>query len=283
MTTEIFDLYQKCLPDIVRGEEKVKQILGDKDNHIIVRRQGSALIGVSVINENIIYLLCVDEPLQHQGIGGELLNESEQFMKAQGFSKVILGAGKEYIMPGVPMKHGAHNFFQKRGYVHSWGETGCFDMEQDLRDFVYNDHSVGDAIDGVTYKWATPEYLEQVVLCVADAEAKFVPIYQNKEYYHEGTIRPILIAITDGEVAGAVLLYVGSTEDMGSVGAVATAHKYRNRGIATNMVLIGTRHLKDVGLSRATLGYTYTQIVHMYGRAGYKVSQEYFMGEKIFG
>ena len=121
---------------------------------------------------------------------------------------------------------------------------------------------------------------EQGAACISDAEPKFLPFYRNERFYRQGTERPILIAEQDRKVLGAILMYVSHTHGMGSVGAVATAHPYRNRGIAANMVRLGTGYLKELGLKRACLGYTYTQIVPMYERAGYRISMEYFMGEK---
>ena len=56
--------------------------------------------------------------------------------------------------------------------------------------------------------------------------------------------------------------------------------KYWGRGIATNLVRLGTRYLKDSGMRRAFLGYTYTDIVRMYERAGYRICQRYFMAAK---
>ena len=153
-------------------------------------------------------------------------------------------------------------------------------MEQMLEDFIYDGCSVGDTIDGVTYRWAEICDLDRVAACVSDAEPKFLRYYRNEKFYQKGTERPVLIAEKGREILGAVLLYISYEENMGSVGATATAHAYRNRGIATNMVRLGTKYLKDIGLKRACLGYTYTQIVHMYARAGYKISVEYFMGEK---
>jgi RimJ/RimL family protein N-acetyltransferase len=58
--------------------------------------------------------------------------------------------------------------------------------------------------------------------------------------------------------------------------------KHQGKGIATTMVRLGTKYLKDIGLSHAFLGYTYTDILAMYRRAGYEVCMEYFMGEKKF-
>lgn len=280
MIDEIYRLFKRNLPYIERGEETVKEILSDPENHFILHRAREALAGVSVINGSTIYLLCVDEPFQRQGIGSSLLAQSEEYAASKGVSKLTLGTGKEYIMPGVPMNEGAHDFFKKRGYRHSWEDMGCFDMEQMLEDFPCMDHFLGETRNGATYRLAVPEDLEQVVRCVSDAEPKFLRFYQNKNFYQKDTQRPIVIAEKNGEVLGAILLYIDHGKSMGSVGATATARPYRNQGVATNMVKVGTKYLKDLGLKRACLGYTYTQIVKMYGKAGYRVSVEYFMGEK---
>ncbi|MCL2322941.1 MAG: GNAT family N-acetyltransferase [Oscillospiraceae bacterium] len=179
------------------------------------------------------------------------------------------------------MNDGAHLFFQKRGYIHSWGDTGCYDMDQMLEDFSYNEHSIGDTINGITYRWAEINDLDSILICVSDADKSFIQYYQNEDLYQKDSNELILIAEKNKEVLGAIMLNINFLEDMGSVGATATIQKYRNMGIATNMVLLGTKYLKDIGLSRAFIGYTYTQIVHMYGKAGYKICMEYFMGEKL--
>lgn len=276
---EIYCLYKRNLPFIERSEETVRGILADRENHIIPHRIDGILAGVSVINGDTVYLLCVDGPFRNQGIGSQLLALSEQYAASRGMDRLVLGAGKEYIMPGVPMNQGAHLFFQKRGYRHSWGDTGCFDMEQMLKDFP-GGPSVGDTVNGVVYRLAVPADKEKVVSCVSQAEPKFLRFYQNEQFYQKQTQRPIVIAEQNGIVLGAILLYISDTDNMGSVGATATAPPYRNQGIATNLVKTGTRYLKDLGLKRACLGYTYTQIVPMYGRAGYHISVEYFMAEK---
>ena len=274
MTREIFNLYKTALPDIVRADDAVMEILNDTNLHIINYRNDDKLAGVSVIGGNTIYLLCVDEKIRNRGIGGDLLYRSEQYITVRGFDKIVIGAGKDYITPGIPMKHGAHDFFKKRGYIHSWGDCGCFDMELMLCDFNYTEHSVGDTIDEITYRWAVPNDIDNIVKCVSDAAENFV------RYYKE-TQMPVLIAVKDNEVLGTLIVSIEAEgKDIGSVGCTATAIKYRNKGIATNLVRLGTKYLKDIGLYKACLGYTYTQILNMYGRVGYKISMEYFMGEK---
>ena len=47
-----------------------------------------------------------------------------------------------------------------------------------------------------------------------------------------------------------------------------------------NMVKLGTKYLKDVGLKNASLSYTYSGLDVLYGASGYEISTYYFMGEK---
>lgn len=281
MVNEIYNLYKENLPDIVRSEEVVKTILSDKNSYIISYRDRGKLIGVSIINENTIYLLCVDKPYQNRGIGTKLLYQSEKYIASNGFEKIIVGAGKDYIMPGVPMNNGAHIFFKKHKYIHSWGESGCFDMSQQLKEFDYTENTIGDTINEITYRWATIDDIDNVLECVSDAEEDFVQYYNNKNLYEKCTNTSVLIAEKNNEVLGTIMVSIETEgKDVGSVGCTTTIHKCRNKGIATNMIKLGTKHLKDIGLSKATLGYTYTDILKMYARAGYKVSMEYYMGEK---
>jgi len=281
MTEEVYKLYKESLPDIVRSEEIVKKILNDEDNHIITHRDHGRPVGVSVINGNTIYLLCVDRSCQNRGIGDDLLKQTENHIASAGHKKITLGAGKEYIMPGVPMDKGAHVFFKKRGYIHSWGDCGCVDMDQMLENYDYNELSIGDTINGITYRWATVNDLSSITECVSDADEGFVKYYLDKQIYEKGSCSPVLIAEKDNEVPGVIMVGIKTGyEDTGTLNCLATAHKHRNKGIATTLVRLGTKHLKDIGLSKSFLGYTYTEIVSMYSRVGYKVCMEYFMGEK---
>jgi len=281
MKNEVYNLYIKCLPDIIRDRDTVRDILGNEKNHVIEQRENGVLAGVSVINENTILLLCVDSPFQNRGIGSELLKQSEQYIFSCGFEKITLGAGKDYIMPGVPMNGGVHGFFARRGYINSWGESGCFDMILDLNSFTYSDHCIGDKINEINYRWAVPNDLGDIKTCVTDAEESFVQYYADESLYDADSTTRVLIAEKCGEIIATVMVNIEvEREDLGSLACTATMRAHRGKGIATNLVSLGTKHMKSLGLSEAFLSYTYTEIVGMYGRVGYKIYMEYFMGEK---
>ena len=148
--------------------------------------------------------------------------------------------------------------------------TGCSDKIK-----------LGGTTDGITYRFAAKSDLPQICECAADAEKNFVKYYREEKHYTENTNVPVIIALDKTEVAGALIVSIENEgKGIGSVGCTATKHSHRGKGIATNMICLGTKHLKDLGLSKAFLGYTYTGILNMYSRAGYQVCTEYYMGEK---
>lgn len=282
MVNEIVDLFHNNFPDIIRSEYTIREILGDITNHFICFKDKDKVVGVSVIQENVIIFFCVDESYQNQGIGTLLLKQSEAYIKSAGFHKIVVGAGKNYIMPGIPMSNNAHLFFQKRAYYHSWKDCGCFDMSLLLKDFIWNENSIGDTIKGITYRWATINDIEEIKKCVSDAEEEFLQFYESKSLYKNDINSAVLIAEKDQEVLGTLIV---SREvegpGIGSVGCTTTMKEHRNKGIATTMVRLGTKYLKDSGMTRAFLGYTYSDILSIYNRSGYAVSMEYYMGEKL--
>lgn len=106
---ELLDIYYKNFPNNIRSKEKVKEILNNSNNHIIENRIDNKLIGVSIINKNTIIMLCVDKDYRHKGLGTKLLNQSEKYILDQGFNKVNVGVGYDYLE--------SHIFYPKHGYV----------------------------------------------------------------------------------------------------------------------------------------------------------------------
>ncbi|MCM1120481.1 MAG: GNAT family N-acetyltransferase [bacterium] len=295
MYQEIVTLYQKNLPFIVRDQETVLRILHHKGNTIIEHREeGKKLAGVSVVNQNTILLLCVDAKYRRQGIGTKLLRESEETIRRGGYDRVVVGNGFDYIMPGVPtskryfpaeneelypgLDETASDFFTKRGYTHTWN-CNCFDMRFPLERFDQNDRHVGDTIEGVTYRWATPDDLAGICACTDDAFPEFTVFYQNESLYAPGGAK-VLIAVLEGEIVGTLIVEPGDGNQPGSIGCTTVRQACRGRHIAVNLVTVGTRYLKDTGIKDAYLSYTYSGLDHLYGYAGYRICVYFMMAEK---
>lgn len=297
MMDELFEIYKRNFPFIVRGKATVYDILRNANNIIIDRRNDKGeLIGVSIINGNTILLLCVDQKYRSQGIGSELLTISESTIRDNGHNEVVVGAGVDYLMPGVPtckryfpsvnekLYHNidevACEFFTKRGYRHSW-DCNCFDMRFSLADYKDAGCSIGDTIDGITYRWATSADTEKVYSCTDDAFEEFTQWYKNETLYDGNDREKVLIATDHDEVVGTLIVSLeAECENLGSVGCTAVKNSFQGRHIATNLVILGTKYLKDAGMKEAYLGYTYSGLDRLYGYAGYKICVYYMMATK---
>ncbi len=319
MDQALFEIYERNFPFNIRKKDTVLQILGHRDNVVLERREeGKGLIGVSVIHRNAVLMLCVDGKYRNRGIGTQLLEKSEQLVRERGFSEIVIGAGHDYLMPGVPtsrryfqaenerlyenLDESAVLFFEKRGYVHSW-ECNCFDMmvsfngqeKEDGGISVSGDAEegalqaqgcrVGDQISGITYRWAQQGDLRGVCECTQNACPEFTEYYQNESLYAKGSDERALIAVAqEGQVAGTLIVGVEDKEkQIGSVGCTTVRRSFQGRHIAVNLVCIGTGHLRKMGMREAFLGYTYSGLDHLYGYAGYKIRVYYMMAKKALG
>ena len=300
---EIIKIYRRNFPYINREENTIKEIINNENNIVFEKRDDNGkLIACAIVNNNTILLLVVDKEYRNKGIGNELLEKCENTIKENGFNKVVLGVGFNYLMPGVPTSKKyapsvnekldqnvndiASNFFEKRGYKHSWGKCNCFDMKMSLSDFNKEEYSIGDTINGILYRWATIDDLDSIIDCADDAcqfqDSKFSRYYKNTELYNEGHNQKVLVAEKNNNIVGTLLISIETEEkELGCVGCTCVIAKETHQGIATNMVMLGTKYLKDIGLKNASLSYTYSGLDKLYGASGYKISTYYFMGEKI--
>lgn len=298
---EIIDIFRKEFSYIDREEKTMKEILSNKNNFFLEKRdEYNKIIAISVINQNTILFFYVDKKYRNQGEGTALLKESEKLVKNNGFNNIVVGAGFNYFMPGVPtskkyydavnerlvkgLDDKASDFFENRGYVHSW-DCNCFDMKMKLSDFNKFQNSINDTINNVTYRWATILDLEEIVDCADDAcqyqDTKFSVYYKNEDLYKETNNQRVLVAIKNEKIIGCIIVSVEvESKDLGNVGCTCVRFSETHKGVGSNLVILGTRYLHDIGLKNASLGYTYSGLDKMYGNAGYKISCYYMMAQK---
>lgn len=299
MQNELVALFKRNFPLIVREEESVSGMLSNQENKVIEKRDDrNDLIGAAVVQKSTILMLCVDKEYRKQGIGSELLAKAEKIIKEAGYEEVTVGAGEDYLMPGVPtskryvaavnerlyegIDETASDFFEKRGYKHSW-DCNCFDMRFPLSELTKTEHGVGATVDGICYRFATEGDVAEVLKCTDDAYDEFTPYYKELELYRgDGAQNPKVLIATDGdEVVGTLIVNLETEgKGLGSVGCTTVKPSHRKRHIGVTMVTIATNYLKDAGMREAYLGYTYTGLDHMYGYAGYKVCIYYMMAKK---
>ncbi len=302
MNNEIYYMFKRNFPFINREEQTAINIINNENNTIFEKRNSNnELIGCAIVNKNTILLFAVDEKYRNTGIGSELLKKCEDTIISDGYHKVILGVGFDYLMPGVPtskkytesvyenlskeVNDKASAFFEKRGYVHSWKKCNCFDMKMSLDNIKDNNEKIGNTINGITFRWATIDDLDKITVCADDAcqfqEEKFSVYYRNPNLYQMDNNQKVLVAVKNNIVVGTLIVSMETEgKDLGCVGCTCVSFQESHQGIGTNLVKVGTRYLKDSGLSTASLSYTYTGLDKMYGAVGYEISTYYFMGEK---
>jgi predicted N-acetyltransferase YhbS len=143
---------------------------------------------------------------------------------------------------------------------------------------------VGDIIDGIEYRWANETDIPAVARCTDDAYREFTVFYMDPALYQPESPERVLIAVHGDQVCGTLI--VGRESEgagVGSVGCTAVATAWRERHIAANMVLLGSRHLREAGMDEGFLGYTYSGLDRLYGIAGYKICLYYAMAKKELG
>ncbi len=299
---EIFNIYKRNFPYINREEKTIKEIINDENNIVFERRNdNNELIACAIVNDNTILLLVVDKEYRGKGIGSSLLEKCENIISKNKYSKIVLGVGFDYLMPGVPTSKKynssvhenlnplvdtmASTFFENRGYAHSWGNCNCFDMKMNLSDFTKNENSIGDTINGINYRWANIDDLEGIIECSDDAcqyqDEKFSKYYRNENLYKKDNNQKVLVAVKNDKIIGTLLISIETEDkDLGNVGCTCVSFKETHQKIGTTMVRLGTKYLKDIGLKSASLSYTYSGLDNLYGDSGYEISTYYFMGEK---
>ena len=297
---ELYEMFRENFPFIVREEKTALNILSNENNIIIDKRDNNGkLIAVSVINQNTILMLCVNKEYRNQGIGTELLKKSEEIIKQNGYNEIIVGVGFDYLMPGIPtcikpyeqelekdniysnVNNYAVQFFIKYGYFHSWNDANCFDMRVNLSKQDLGENSIGDKINGITYRWANMEDLVKIKECTDDAYSDFTQYYMNEELYKEKSNQRVLIATNNNKVLGTLIVSIEiEGKNLGSVGCTAVSHEHRGKHIASNLVVLGTKYLQSIGLQNGYLGYTYSGLDKLYGYAGYKICVYYYMAKK---
>lgn len=295
-----FEMFKRNFPFIVRDKREALKIINNPENKIIeINNDNRKLIGVSIIHKNTILMLCVDEGYRNRGIGNKLLTDSENYIIENGYNKVTIGVGDNYLMPGIPMatkpykeqlksdkiyddvNDNAYNLFSKRGYYHSWKDANCFDMRADLDNVEFPAESIGDTIDEVTYRFATVNDIPKILKCTDDAEQSFSKYYNNEKLYSADSSQKVLIATCNDQVCGTLIISIETeAKGLGSVGCTTVSHNYRGNHIGVNMVILGTKYLKSLGLKKGYLGYTYSGLDKMYGYAGYKICIYYAMAQK---
>ncbi|MBR3927915.1 MAG: GNAT family N-acetyltransferase [Clostridia bacterium] len=299
MKHTLLALFRRNFPFARREEETALAILENPENRIFVHKDDQeTIVGAAVVHKNNVLLLCVDEPFRNRGIGTKLLTEAEAHVKNVGYTEITIGAGDDYLCPGVPVKEmpfeeiieniDLHpllpeknaSYYIRRGYIHAWGDCNCFDMHMPLTKGLLSKKEFDTP--GILYRFARLSDIPAVLDCVIAAHPDFADYYREEDSYEPDSVNKILIAL-DGELVVGTLMVDFETEGegVGSIGCTTVRPSHQGRKIAANMILKGAKYLYENGMREGFLGYTYSGLDKLYGIAGYRVCAFYFMAKKL--
>ena len=94
---KLFALYTACFPGNIRAEKTVRDILARPDNICLAQAQGERLLAAALISGNTVLMLCVLPAYRRQGIGGQLLDESEALVRGRGIATRMVRLGTKYL------------------------------------------------------------------------------------------------------------------------------------------------------------------------------------------
>lgn len=275
MFQKLYEIYSRCLPEYPVTEETFFRVLKPETARILTKSRNGVLAGFAMLHQNSVTLLCVDEPFQGEGIGSELLEESEALIRKNGAGKAILGCGPHYLLQGVPEENGAPEFFKKRGYTATWSSVN---MSLPLGDFLPEKLDIPPLPKNIQFCFAEPKDGDALLKAVESAERNWMDLFRDMQ-------DPVFLAVREGEILGFQCLspeggqFIKPDQKIGSIGCVGVVEKAREQGIGRQMVAAGARWLKEQGCTSVELRYVYLE--EWYRKIGFETVSHQWMGEKV--
>jgi beta-N-acetylhexosaminidase len=182
----------------------------------------------------------------------------------------------------------ASEFFKACGWT---SDAAVSDLVLDLDEFV-TPHWVHEraATAGLELSTAIPAERDEVVSFERSALSGWAEFFAAP--FDSGEPGDVLIARSvGGTIVGTVLIWGPSARwhgsltwtpmlgpDCGALGAVGVAPASRERGIGLALVARATELLRERGLARSYVGWTW--LTEWYGKLGYRVWRDYHVSER---
>lgn len=270
-------LYNRCFPHLQTDELVFSErLLLEKGSIILEHREGGVLVGFSVVNDDAILLLCVDENHRRKGIGTHLLTISEEHIK-KDFHEIKLGISRNtYLLCGAPTNdfYDFQSFFQKHGYTEKWV---CCDMVIDLNKYKHIpelDNKDNNII--IRRRRNDMEEIENCIKCGNLIDDGWGEIYRDST--------ELIVAEVQGNIIGAVsvdpsyCMFPVSLKDAGSFGCLGVLKEYREHGIGMKLCQEALLSLKNSGCQTCHIGYTWLD--WWYRKLGAITYAKYWIGSK---
>ena len=236
-------------------------------------KEDNEICAFAIVEDFAIRLICVIPPKQGHGIGTKLISDIEKHAGDRGFDKLITGGVSSRLFIGAISE--SWGFFAKQGFV-SVGK--CDEMILKLVDFQLVKLALHGS-DIAEYGWFDGD-LEDIRSAVSLVDENWTQYFINPEN--------IYVAKVNGEIASFCLVDINCQNyltdkyrKVGMPGCVGTVPKFRNKGIALEMVARVTEYLKDQGMDVSFIFFT--GVAKWYEKIGYRTFLSEYFGVKQLG
>ena len=273
MKKEYFDIFSNCFPSMKITYKRFCELL-HKDSCIYFEcKEDNEICAFAVVEDFAIRLMCVTPSKQGKGIGTKLLSDIEKHARDKGFDKIITGGASSRLFIGAPSEN--WGFFEKQGFT-SVGR--CDEMILSLEDFQLDKLSLHGS-DIAEYGWFDGN-MEEIKSAVSLVEESWTQYFINPGN--------IYVAKVNGEIASFCIVDINCQNyltdkylKVGMPGCVGTVPKYRNQGIALEMVARATEYLKIQGMNVSFIYFT--GVAEWYEKIGYRTFLTEYFGVKQLG
>ena len=266
------EMFCLCYPQFRMSTELFEKLLLNDGSHVITHYENGEPAGFAVVEKAAVRLICVNPGYQRRGIGSQLLSGCERYIAENGFDKVFIGGVSSKFLIGADKASAV--FFEKNGYS---VVGSCDEMLMKLRDFTFDEND----FHGHTcaeYGWYSGD-MDVLRKAVAEVDENWVK-------YFDGSGK-VYLATVNSEIASFCLVSTDAvnylTDAYGRVGmpgCVGTVPKFRNRGIALEMIARATQYLKDSGMDISFIFFT--GVADWYKKIGYETFMtEVFMEKQL--
>jgi GNAT superfamily N-acetyltransferase len=228
-------------------------------------------------------IIAVHPSVQRQGIGSELLNWAEGWLKEKGCKRIRMGGNLRPFVPGLPyvMRDNA-KFFEKHGYQLPAKQPYEYDIARSLKNYqsIYPKPANANLV---------PMNLgeEQLLLDFLHREYPGRWEFEAQEFVKNGgRASDFLLLRVDGDVQGFCRLTLADTErplerfypqrlpqPWGQYGPLGLSKAVRGQGLGGYLIDAAAVHMQSLGVDGCVVDWT--SLVGLYGKFGFKVYNQY--------
>jgi len=257
---EYYEIFSACFQDYKITYKRFCELFHKDLCLFFESKEGDEICAFAIVEEFAIRLICVIPSKQRKGIGTNLIKEIEKYAAVKGFKKVITGGVSSKLFIGAPAE--SWGFFEKQGFV---SVGSCDEMLLKLENFQMNKLALHGS-DIAKYSWFGGD-AEELKNAVSLVDESWTQYFTNSENVYVAVVNDEIAAFCQVDTDCQNYL-TDKYSKVGMIGCVGTVPKFRNKGIALEMVAKATEYLKIQGMEVSFIYFT--GVAGWYEKIGYK-------------